>query len=70
MCKSAVIVGNELLTYSFGEKHPLNSKRLEAFWSALNDSDLMHTGNLKLLPPSSVDENTVASFHEKNISIL
>lgn len=65
MCKSAVIVGNELLTYSFGEKHPLNSKRLEAFWSALNDSDLMHTGNLKLLPPSSVDENTVASFHEK-----
>lgn len=65
MCKSAVIVGNELSAYSFGEKHPLNSKRLEAFWSTLNHSESMQTGNLKLLPPTLADENTVASFHEK-----
>jgi acetoin utilization protein AcuC len=65
MCKSAVIVGNELSAYSFGGKHPLNSKRLEAFWSTLNHSESIHTGNLKLLPPTLVDENTVASFHEK-----
>ncbi len=70
MCKSAVIVGNELSDYSFGEKHPLNSKRLEAFWSILNHSESIHTGNLKILSPILADENTVASFHEKNTSIL
>jgi len=65
MCKSAVIVGNELSAYSFGENHPLNSKRLEAFWSTLNQSESMHTGNLKLLPPALADENMVSFFHEK-----
>lgn len=65
MCKSGLIVGNELSAYSFGEKHPLNSKRLEAFWSTLIHSESMHTGNLKLLPPSLAYEKTVAFFHEK-----
>jgi acetoin utilization protein AcuC len=66
MCSSAVIVGKELSTYSFGEKHPLNSKRLEAFWSTLVNLESMHTGKLKLLPPSLSDEDIVASFHGKN----
>jgi acetoin utilization protein AcuC len=65
MCKSAVIVGNELSAYSFGERHPLNSKRLEAFRSTLIRSESMHTGNLKLLPPSLANEKIVAFFHEK-----
>jgi len=65
MCKTAVIVGRELSSYSFGEKHPLNSKRLEAFWSTLVSSETMHTGNLKLLPPILSDEWTLVSFHEK-----
>lgn len=65
MCNSAVILGKELSAYSFGEKHPLNSKRLEAFWSTLIHSESMHTGNLKLLPPALSDERTVSSFHEK-----
>lgn len=65
MCKTAVIVGKELSAYSFGEKHPFNSKRLEAFWSTLIHSESMHTGSLKLLPPTLTDKNMVASFHEK-----
>src|ERR671910_945003 len=65
MCNSAVILGKELSAYSFGEKHPLNSKRLEAFWSTLIHSGSMHTGNLKLLLPALSDERTVSSFHEK-----
>jgi len=65
MCKSAVIVGNELSAYSFGEKHPLNSKRLQVFWSALNHSGSMHTGNLKLLQPTLADEDVLTSFHDK-----
>ena len=65
MCNSAVIVGKELSAYSFGEKHPLNSKRLEAFWSTLVNLESMQTGRLKLLPPTLSDEGKVASFHEK-----
>lgn len=65
MCNSAVIVGKELSAYSFGEKHPLNSKRLDAFWSRLVNLESMQTGRLKLLPPTLSDEGTVASFHEK-----
>ncbi|HJU79314.1 MAG TPA: acetoin utilization protein AcuC [Nitrososphaeraceae archaeon] len=65
MCNSAVIVGKELSAYSFGAKHPLNSKRLEAFMSTLVNLETMHEGKLKLLPPTLSDEGTVASFHEK-----
>ncbi|HEY7777563.1 MAG TPA: acetoin utilization protein AcuC [Nitrososphaeraceae archaeon] len=65
MCNSAVIVGKELSAYSFGEKHPLNSKRLEAFWSTLVNLESMRTGGLKVLQPTLSDEGTVALFHEK-----
>lgn len=65
MCNSAVIVGKELSAYSFGEKHPLNSKRLEAFWSTLVNLEPMRTGTLKVLQPTLSDEGTVALFHEK-----
>jgi acetoin utilization protein AcuC len=65
MCNSAVIVGKELSAYSFGEKHPLNSKRLEAFWSTLVNLESMRTGRLKVLQPTLSDESTVALFHEK-----
>jgi acetoin utilization protein AcuC len=65
MCNSAVIVGKELSAYSFGEKHPLNSKRLEAFWSTLVNLESMRTGGLKVLQPTLSDEGTVALVHEK-----
>ena len=41
MCSTAVVIGKELSNYSFGEKHPLNSSRLEAFWSKLTLSEAM-----------------------------
>ena len=66
MCNSAVVIGKELSNYSFGEKHPLNSKRLEAFWSKLTLSEAMRSGSLKLLSPALTDERTVSSFHEND----
>jgi acetoin utilization protein AcuC len=66
MCNTAVVIGKELSNYSFGEKHPLNSKRLDAFWSKLTLSDAMRSGGLKLLSPALTDERTVSSFHEND----
>ena len=66
MCNTAVVIGKELSNYSFGEKHPLNSKRLDAFWSKLALSDAMRSGSLKLLSPALTDERTVSSFHEND----
>ena len=66
MCDTAVIIGKELSNYSFGEKHPLNSGRLDAFWSKIGQSESIDSGNLKLLSPALADERIVASFHDKN----
>ena len=66
MCNTAVVIGKELSNYSFGEKHPLNSKRLDAFWSKLTLSDAMRSGSLKLLSPALTDERTLSAFHEND----
>jgi acetoin utilization protein AcuC len=66
MCDTAIIIGKELSNYSFGEKHPLNSGRLDAFWSKIGQSHSIDSGNLKLLSPALADESTVSSFHDKN----
>src|SRR5213594_5068285 len=65
MCDTAVIIGKELSTYSFGEKHPHNSGRLDAFWSKIRQSDTMNSSNMKLVPPVLADEIAVSSFHDK-----
>ena len=61
-----MIIGKELSNYSFGEKHPLNSDRLDAFWSKIGQSEAIETGNLKILPPALADESIISSFHDKN----
>ena len=66
MCNTGVILGKELSNYSFGEKHPLNSGRLDAFWSKISQSETIDSGNLKLLSPALADETTISSFHDKN----
>jgi acetoin utilization protein AcuC len=66
MCDTAVIMGKELSNYSFGEKHPFNSGRLDAFWSKISLSDAINSSNLKLVTPALADENTISSFHDKD----
>jgi acetoin utilization protein AcuC len=58
-------MGKELSNYSFGEKHPFNSGRLDAFWSKISLSDAINSSNLKLVTPALADENTISSFHDK-----
>ncbi len=65
MCNTGVILGKELSNYSFGEKHPLNSGRLDAFWSKISQSETIDSGNLKLLSPVLADETTISFFHDK-----
>ncbi|HEY6949508.1 MAG TPA: acetoin utilization protein AcuC [Nitrososphaeraceae archaeon] len=66
MCNTAIIMGKELSSYSFGEKHPLNSGRLDAFWSKVSQSEIIDSGNLKLLCPALADETTITFFHDKD----
>ena len=66
MCNTAIIMGKELSSYSFGEKHPLNSGRLDAFWSKVSQSEIIDSGTLKLLCPALADETTISSFHDKD----
>ena len=66
MCNTAIIMGKELSSYSFGEKHPLNSGRLDAFWSKVNQSETIESGSLKLLCPALADETTITLFHDKD----
>ena len=66
MCDTAVIMGKELSNYSFGEKHPFNSGRLDAFWSKISLSDSINSSNLTVVTPALADENTISSFHDKD----
>lgn len=65
MCNTAIIMGKELSSYSFGEKHPLNAGRLDAFWSKVSQSEIIDSGKLKLLCPALADETTIPFFHDK-----
>jgi acetoin utilization protein AcuC len=58
-------MGKELSSYSFGEKHPLNAGRLDAFWSKVSQSEIIDSGKLKLLCPALADETTITFFHDK-----
>jgi len=66
MCNTAIIIGKELSSYSFGEKHPLNSGRLDAFWSKISQSETIASDNLKLLCPALADQTTITFFHDKD----
>ena len=66
MCNTAIIIGKELSSYSFGEKHPFNSGRLDAFWSKFSQSETIDSGSLKLLCPASADEIAISFFHDKD----
>jgi acetoin utilization protein AcuC len=66
MCNTAIIMGKELSSYSFGEKHPLNAGRLDAFWSKVSQSEIIDSGKLKLLCPALADETTITVFHDKD----
>jgi acetoin utilization protein AcuC len=59
-------MGKELSSYSFGEKHPLNAGRLDAFWSKVSQSEIIDSGKLKLLCPALADETTITVFHDKD----
>lgn len=65
MCRTAILFGNELSRYSFGEKHPWNSGRLQAFYSRINQLDVINSSNVKLIPPVIADESIISSFQTK-----
>src|SRR6187200_3471223 len=66
MCNTAVVLGKELSNYTFGEKHPFNSRRLDAFWSKITQSPHISSDNLKVISPAIADERIIYYFHDKD----
>lgn len=64
MCRTAVFFGEELARYGFGQSHPFNSDRLNAFWSKFNELDLQNSGQIKIEHPEIADAETIHQFHD------
>jgi hypothetical protein len=59
MCNTAIVLGKELSNYTFGEKHPFNSHRLDAFGSKITRSQDIGANNLKVISPVMADEGVI-----------
>jgi acetoin utilization protein AcuC len=66
MCNTAIVLGKELSNYTFGEKHPFNSHRLDAFRSKITRSQDIGANNLKVISPVMADECVLSYFHDKD----
>jgi len=66
MCKTGVIIGKDLSNYSFGEKHPFNASRLDAFESKVAKLPRIYSDNLIVLPPVLAEEGIISLFHGKD----
>lgn len=66
MCNTAIVLGKELSNYTFGEKHPFNSHRLDAFGSKITRSQDTGANNLKVISPVMADEGVLSYFHDKD----
>lgn len=60
----AIAFGSELLLYSFPPPHPLNSRRVEAFFAALREEVRRGlSGKVELVKPSKAEAREVMLFH-------
>jgi len=58
---SAVVFGEESLSYSFPGDHPMNRRRLELFWEELKK--LMKENKIKVYSPYMAKEEDILLFH-------
>lgn len=58
---SAIVFGEELLSYSFPGDHPMHRRRLEPFWKELER--LIKDNKVKIFSPHSAKESELLLFH-------
>ncbi|MBO3769225.1 MAG: acetoin utilization protein AcuC [Thermoproteota archaeon] len=60
-----LVYGDELLSYSFGPGHVMNSKRIEAFFKALNAEKLLSDDRILLIKPRTATLEEIMLYHDK-----
>ena len=65
MCKSSVLLGEELAKYGFGRSHPFNNNRMEAFWNRFKER-VPDRSLIEIIEPTAANEETLLSFHDKS----
>jgi acetoin utilization protein AcuC len=64
MCKTSILLGDELAKYGFGNSHPFNNNRMEAFWNRLEEL-ILDRSLIEVVKPISANEEDILSFHDK-----
>ena len=65
MCKTSILLGDELAKYGFGNSHPFNNNRMEAFWNKFKEL-VPDRSLVEVVEPSSASEEDILSFHDKS----
>lgn len=65
VCKTSVLLGDELAKYGFGSSHPLNNNRMEAFWNKFMEL-VADRSLIEIEEPTAANEETILSFHDKS----
>ncbi|MBO3800636.1 MAG: acetoin utilization protein AcuC [Candidatus Brockarchaeota archaeon] len=59
-----LVYGNELLSYSFGPNHVMNSKRMEAFFRAIESEGLLSNDKILLIRPRMATVDEIMLYHD------
>ncbi|MDW8034771.1 MAG: acetoin utilization protein AcuC, partial [Nitrososphaerota archaeon] len=59
-----LVYGEELLSYSFGPHHVMNSRRIEAFFKALESEGLIFNDRILLIKPRMATLNEITLYHD------
>lgn len=62
-CRVGLAYGRELLTYSFPGNHPMNSKRIEAFYEKVKNENFLDNKNIVVVKPEMASEEVLKLFH-------
>lgn len=65
MCKTSILLGDELAKYGFGQSHPLNNSRMRAFWDRFMEL-VPDRSLIEVAEPIMANEETILSFHDKS----
>jgi len=64
MCKTSILLGDELAKYGFGSSHPLSNDRMGAFWNSFKEL-VPDRSSVEVVEPIAANEETILSFHDK-----
>ena len=65
MCKTSILLGDELAKYGFGNSHPFNNHRMEAFWNRFKEL-VLDRSLVEVVEPISANEEDILLFHDKS----